>query len=94
MNTDGLFVAEWITPETTYLLSEDISAFEIISGQTAGQAEGERFGPICRLPQAACLEVCGDGFNDRTVKVRYAHRSYFVFLQDLDLHGGAMNKSL
>jgi hypothetical protein len=80
MYSDALFVAEWITPETTYQLSSAIAAFEIISGEGANQ----RLGPVCRLPQGACLEVCGDGFNERTIKVRCGYRCYFVFLQDLD----------
>jgi hypothetical protein len=31
------------------------------------------------------LQVCGEGFNDRTVKVRMGNSLYFVFRQDLGM---------
>jgi hypothetical protein len=37
-----------------------------------------------QLPRGATLEVCGDGFNERTVKVRTNNRYYFVFRQDIE----------
>jgi hypothetical protein len=81
MSSNALFVAGWVIPESRYRLSESIWAFEI----AYSEEDPERFGPVCRLPEGADLEVCGDGFNDRTVKVRGGGRCYFVFLQDLDL---------
>jgi len=40
---------------------------------------------ITQLPEGAELELCGEGFNERTVRVRWAEGFYFVFLQDLDV---------
>jgi hypothetical protein len=67
-------------PESYYRLTDQISAFEIAYSEDGA----ERFGLICRLPAGAELEVCGDGFNHRTLKVRCGEQCYFVFLQDLD----------
>ncbi len=42
--------------------------------------------PERRLTQLApkvMLEVCGDGFNERTLKVRSGSAVYFVFREDL-----------
>ena len=81
MYSTAVFVAAWVMPESHYRLSTAISAFEIAYGED----EVEKLGMICRLREAANLEVCGEGFNDRTLKVRCGERYYFVFLQDLDL---------
>jgi hypothetical protein len=80
MSSSALFEAGWLTPESYYRLTDQISAFEIAYSEDGA----ERFGLICRLPAGAELEVCGDGFNHRTLKVRCGRQCYFVFLQDLD----------
>ncbi len=52
--------------------------------KTSGQSEGpERMGLILQLPAEADVEVCGEGFNARTVKVRHNDSYYFVFSEDL-----------
>ncbi len=79
MSSEALFVAEWVTPESLYRLSDAISAFEI----DADKNGSERLGPVCTLPAGANLKACGEGFNERTLKVSCDERSYFVFLQDL-----------
>ncbi|HZS53781.1 MAG TPA: hypothetical protein VFA65_05220 [Bryobacteraceae bacterium] len=38
---------------------------------------------LTRLPSGATVDICGDGFNERTTKVRYCDGYFFVFLQDL-----------
>lgn len=43
----------------------------------------EQLGAISRLPRGAQLEVCGSGFDHRTVKVVWSGQHYFVFIQDL-----------
>ncbi|MFL6447147.1 MAG: hypothetical protein ACJ746_05600 [Bryobacteraceae bacterium] len=42
-----------------------------------------KLGPILHLPAESDVEVCGDGFNSRTVKVWYNGLYYFVFAEDL-----------
>jgi hypothetical protein len=81
MFSDARFVAEWVVAQSSYKLTEAIPAFEIISGENGA----ERFGPVCRLPAGAELEACGEGFNQRSLKVQCGDRHYFVFLQDLPL---------
>ena len=39
---------------------------------------------ITQLPRDSELQICGPGFNPRTVKVRSSGHYYFVFLQDLE----------
>jgi hypothetical protein len=43
-----------------------------------------RMGLISQLPQGAELQICGEGFNERTIKVRWGERLYFVFVQDIE----------
>jgi hypothetical protein len=42
-----------------------------------------KLGPILYLPAGSQVQICGDGFNPRTVKVRHHHSYYFVFQEDL-----------
>jgi hypothetical protein len=61
-------------------LSQEILAMELIPSQ-----KGEmQLGPLSSIPEGADLAICGEGFNDRTAKVRWRGRFYFVFLQDLE----------
>jgi hypothetical protein len=47
---------------------------------------------ITQLPRDSELQICGPGFNPRTVKVSSSGQFYFVFLQDLD-EGSVYHKS-
>ena len=42
-----------------------------------------KLGMILQLPAESDVEVCGDGFNSRTVKVCHNGLYYFVFAEDL-----------
>ncbi len=42
-----------------------------------------KLGLILQLPADSDVEVCGDGFNSRTVKVCHNGLYYFVFSEDL-----------
>jgi hypothetical protein len=42
-----------------------------------------KLGALTQLPSGATVDICGDGFNERTAKVRYCEGYFFVFLQDL-----------
>jgi hypothetical protein len=55
----------------TYILSADTFAFE-------------HAGLLSRLPRGAELEVIGEGFSDRTVRVQSNGIAYSVFLCDLE----------
>jgi hypothetical protein len=66
--------------EQSCILSQEILAMELIPNR-----KGEmQLGPLSSIPDGAHLEICGEGFNDRTAKVRWRGRFYFVFLQDLE----------
>ncbi|MBV9761192.1 MAG: hypothetical protein JO340_11560 [Acidobacteriaceae bacterium] len=41
-------------------------------------------GTILQLPAGTQVKVCGDGFNDRTVKVSSEGGYYFLFSEDLE----------
>jgi hypothetical protein len=64
-------------------LSKNISAIPLVPSESGT----EKLGVITQLPAGATVDVCGDGFNERTAKVRYADRYFFVFLQDLQEPG-------
>lgn len=63
----------------TYTLPHTIAAIPL-SYARDGRPE---LGTMCQLPEGTELEICGDGFNDRTVKVRWEGQSYFVFVDDV-----------
>jgi hypothetical protein len=77
-NYDARPVFETVS-EQTYTLSKSIAATEFACGK-----DGELyFGPLLSLPEGAEIECCGQGFNERTVKVRWHEKFYFVFFEEL-----------
>lgn len=58
-----------------------ISAIPIVAAEDGKR----RLGTITQLPQGAELEISGEGFNDRTVKVRWHNSFYFVFRDDIEI---------
>jgi hypothetical protein len=51
---------------------------------------GGKLGLLSQLGPGVTVEICGNGFDDRTVKVRTANQQYyFVFFQDLTLQKAA-----
>ncbi|MGA8028311.1 MAG: hypothetical protein WB992_14300 [Bryobacteraceae bacterium] len=54
-------------------------------GANLGEDGKIRMGVMSQLPEGADLEICGEGFNDRTIKVRWQEQFYFIFLQDVEL---------
>jgi hypothetical protein len=69
--------------ERSYTLGRNVSAIQILSGDGENRS---RLGLITQLPEGAEVDVRGPGFNEKTVRVRCAGSSYFVFLEDLELH--------
>lgn len=66
--------------KTYYVLSKNTSAIQIIPdgyGRT-------RIGTLLRLPEGARVEVNGEGFDNRTVRVAWEGNSYYVFQEDLE----------
>jgi hypothetical protein len=77
MNT--LHVERWFEPNRRYTLSRAITAFAVFPGHL----NADRFGPVCELLPGVGLEICGNGFNDSTVRMRNGDCHYFVFWRDL-----------
>ena len=68
-------------PERAYALPKSVSAIQILPTE---DGERTRLGLITQLPEGAEIEIGGPGFSDRTVSVRCAGASYFVFIDDLE----------
>ena len=79
MNIKSPFLSERNARQGTLTLSKEISALELVSTNNGAHA-----GKITPVPKGACLQVCGSGFNERTIKVRWEGRLCFVFLQDVE----------
>ncbi len=80
MNTSASYFS------VTHRSIERISLLRTISAlELAPDTDGSsKPGVISQLGPGTTVEPCGDGFDDRTVKVHALGRSYFVFLQDLE----------
>jgi hypothetical protein len=65
--------------ETHYCLAKNAPAMQIIP-DGSGKL---RLGALVRLPEGAEVEVCGEGFDNRTAKVLWEGATYYVFLDDL-----------
>jgi hypothetical protein len=80
LSEEVLSIPESVCPRKTYVLSRRIAAIRLTRA-----ADGRRgkLGGILQLPAGARLDCCGDGYNERTVKVHCGGEFYFVFLQDL-----------
>jgi hypothetical protein len=70
---------ECLKPHCRYRLTDAVTAFAFFTDNLGI----ERYGPVCELPEGANLEICGAGFNQRTVKARYGNCYYHVFSRDL-----------
>ena len=77
-NSTALSIPQSSSPEVTYTLANDTPAMQLVVAE-----DGARLGPILKIPKGAVIDVFGEGFNERTLKVRYAGLFYFVFLADL-----------
>jgi hypothetical protein len=82
VNSEALFIPEPSTSlQESCTLSKKIAAIQLVpTGNGHGRA---RLGPVSQLLPGTCLQVCGEGFNEETVKVRSNDGFYFVFLQDM-----------
>jgi hypothetical protein len=69
-----------VAPTRSYLLRKPICAIQLLPDGTGG----EKLGLLTQLGSGTNAELCGTGFNERTVKVRVNGRYYFVFLQDVE----------
>lgn len=80
-NADSVTILEPASSHPSYTLSTDIPAIQILPAGAGLMG----LGPVLKLPRGAQIEACGAGFDDRTLKVRYADSLYYVFLEDLEI---------
>jgi hypothetical protein len=66
--------------QNIYTLPRNVSAIQVLSAVDGSP----QMGTILQLPAGTQVRVCGDGFNDRTVKVTCEGGNYFVFFEDLE----------
>jgi hypothetical protein len=59
---------------------KNISALQV----TYTENGSEVLGMFTQLPRDGGLRICGDGFNDRTIKVNFRGLYYFVFREDIE----------
>jgi hypothetical protein len=63
-----------------YTLTRNTSAIQAIS-----ELDGNtRLGMILQLPEGAEVRACGEGFNERTIKVCWEGGFYYIFVDDID----------
>jgi hypothetical protein len=80
MNTEAVFIPEdRSSPQENYTLSRKIAAIQLVPTGDGGAT----LGVVSQLLPGAHLHLCGNGFNERTVKVRCESGFYIVFLQDI-----------
>jgi hypothetical protein len=80
LSEEVLYIPESVNPLRSYTLSRRVAAIRLTRA-----ADGYRgkLGEIVQLQPGSRLDCCGDGYNERTIKVHYAGDFYFVFLQDV-----------
>ena len=79
-NSDAISIPQSFSPEARYTVGKDIAAMQLIPAE-----DGARLGPISKIPKGAAIDILGEGFNERTLKIRYADSFYFIFSVDLEL---------
>ena len=60
--------------------SDRICAMQVLPGGDGSP----KMGLLTQLARNAEFEICGPGFNERTLKVSVAGHFYFVFREDLE----------
>lgn len=80
INTDALYIPDLNKHGERVWLSKSISAIQLVPAEEGGA----KFGLLSHLGPGVAVEICGNGFDERTVKVRAHSHYYFVFWQDLE----------
>jgi hypothetical protein len=70
-------------------LPREISAIQVLTAPE-GQA---RMGLIVSIPEGSEVELCGIGFNNRTVRICWQGAYYFTFRDDLAARPEAQSKA-
>lgn len=81
LNRDEIFIPSPVCVESVVRLSRSISGVQLEPGLDPGRA---RLGEIKTLPGGATVEICGLGYNEKTIKIRCEDEFFFVFQADLN----------
>ena len=79
LNKEALYIPSRTFSEGMATLSRRVAAIRLVETQNGCG----KLGPIQELPPGF-VELCGPGYNERTVKVRLKDDCYFVFRDDLN----------
>jgi hypothetical protein len=71
---------EELFDQKLYTLTRNTSAIQAISDLDGNT----RLGMILQLPEGAEVRTCGEGFNERTIKVCWEGGFYYVFVDDIE----------
>lgn len=85
VNTASLFIPGPNHHGEKFWLSKCISAIQLVAAEDGGA----KLGLLSQLGPGVTVEICGKGFDERTVKVRSSQQYYFVFLEDLPSQAAA-----
>ena len=80
LSSDVLSLPDCLVPGRSYTLSRTIAGIQLVP---INDKKG-RLGGVSQLCSGSLLQLCGDGYDARTVKVRCDGNFYFVFLQDVE----------
>jgi hypothetical protein len=79
VNGSALFIPSETNMEQRVLLNRPVCAIQLIQ-RDDGTA---KLGLLSQLGAGTEVKICGNGFNERTVKVRAHGSCYFVFRHDV-----------
>ncbi|HEX4770738.1 MAG TPA: hypothetical protein VH351_07910 [Bryobacteraceae bacterium] len=85
VNSDSFFIPEEDCIGENVTLSRAVCAIQLVQ-----RSNGLRLGPLTQLRGGTTVELCGEGYNERTVKVRVNGDCFFIFAQDLDVASKAV----
>src|SRR3954451_16622500 len=79
MNHNSPLFSDFLPLPQIITVPQDIAALELLPTPSGAHA-----GRLTPVPKGARLEICGRGFTERTIQVRWEGRLGFVFLQDVE----------
>lgn len=81
LNSEASLMPSFHASVEARIVPPRISAIPVLAADTGAK----ELGTITQLPRGAELHISGEGFNDRTVKVRCQDSFYFVFRDDIEI---------
>lgn len=89
VDKSALFIPDEGLGGSPVVLARNISAIQLVKKEDGGA----KLGFLVQLAAGTKVLLCGDGFNERTVKIRAEGNCYFVFRQDVSLDGSCSSSN-